>query len=477
MATIHRLRPNSGWRTCGHLHRRSWQLLSAGVFPDLPAERRRRRAPEQLQAHQLSRRAWNARRFVQRFLVRRLLSIWPHELHVRAAERHFDGPAWEVGQRRECRSDHGSGRSGRYAGVGNRVSLGPGQVGSELRAVQLFRHSDSGSRSVQPSHRRASGRDQRADRRRQLHRPARRTWYANPVGDGRHRHQRRLGISPRTAPAESGREFKSGDMVGFGAPTRRSMDPSTSTNSLPRRRSRSSSTISSTTCRSALAIVSHGTSSATAGSTTRIRIRFRLSSLRLPTFASAVPTTGRRAPRISRNCSTRTSSRCSVDRSLRGSELKATDYGCIAQFQAAGIANPVGRKTPSNPSAQYNGFTGGNPNLVPEVATTKTVGVVLQPRFIPRFAFTVDYWNIDLKKAIQGFGPDTIFADCVANSTASAHRPVVRTDPPRSGWVDLADQREASSTIFPTTLAGSRRTASISTGPTPIASAASGNCP
>ncbi len=87
---------------------------------------------------------------------------------------------------------------------------------------------------------------------------------------------------------------------------------------------------------------------------------------------------------------------------------------------------------------QYNGFTGGNPNLVPEVATTKTVGVVLQPRFIPRFAFTVDYWNIDLKKAIQGFGPDTIIADCIANSTASAIAPscaLIHRDPGGSIWL------------------------------------------
>jgi iron complex outermembrane receptor protein len=103
--------------------------------------------------------------------------------------------------------------------------------------------------------------------------------------------------------------------------------------------------------------------------------------------------------------------------------LTATDFGCIAQFQAAGIANPIGRSTPGNPSAQYNGQLGGNPDLVPEKATTKTVGVVLQPRFLPRFAFTVDYWNIDLRGAIQGFGADTILADCVANSTASSIAP------------------------------------------------------
>jgi outer membrane receptor protein involved in Fe transport len=100
--------------------------------------------------------------------------------------------------------------------------------------------------------------------------------------------------------------------------------------------------------------------------------------------------------------------------------LTAADAGCVAQFQAAGIANPIGRLTPGNPSAQYNGLLGGNPDLVPEKATTKTVGVVLQPRFIPRFALTVDYWNIGLTGAIQGFGADTVLADCIANTTSAA---------------------------------------------------------
>jgi outer membrane receptor protein involved in Fe transport len=121
--------------------------------------------------------------------------------------------------------------------------------------------------------------------------------------------------------------------------------------------------------------------------------------------------------------------------------IAATEYGCIAQFQAAGIANPVGFQTPGNPSEQYNGLLGGNPDLVPEVATTKTVGVVLQPSFLPRFALTLDYWNIALKGAIQGFGADTIMADCVANSTASAAAPscsLIHRDPGGSLWLVAA---------------------------------------
>ncbi|WP_294071251.1 TonB-dependent receptor, partial [Sphingomonas sp.] len=95
-----------------------------------------------------------------------------------------------------------------------------------------------------------------------------------------------------------------------------------------------------------------------------------------------------------------------------GITIAETDYGCRAQGLGVGLA------TPPNPAAQYNGLIGGNPNLIPEKATTKTVGVVLQPSFIPRFALTVDYWNIKITDAIQPFGADAILADCVANTTS-----------------------------------------------------------
>jgi outer membrane receptor protein involved in Fe transport len=64
--------------------------------------------------------------------------------------------------------------------------------------------------------------------------------------------------------------------------------------------------------------------------------------------------------------------------------------------------------------------------------------VVLQPRFLPRFAFSVDYWNIDLKHAIQGPGADAIMNDCVLNSTAGSIRPscgLIHRDPGGSLWL------------------------------------------
>lgn len=47
------------------------------------------------------------------------------------------------------------------------------------------------------------------------------------------------------------------------------------------------------------------------------------------------------------------------------------------------------------------GSSGGNPSLSPEKATTWTAGVVLQPRFIPNFTVSFDWYNIKLTRAIQ----------------------------------------------------------------------------
>lgn len=89
-----------------------------------------------------------------------------------------------------------------------------------------------------------------------------------------------------------------------------------------------------------------------------------------------------------------------------GFAITAADVGCLAQ----GLS--VGQIVAPNPAAQYNGLIGGNADLLPEVADTYTVGVVLTPTFLPGFSASVDYFKIDLTGAIQGFGQDTILSLC-----------------------------------------------------------------
>jgi iron complex outermembrane recepter protein len=85
-----------------------------------------------------------------------------------------------------------------------------------------------------------------------------------------------------------------------------------------------------------------------------------------------------------------------------------------AQCARTGVTAAQFGNVPANPAEQYNGLIGGNPNLNPEVADTITAGFVFQPRFLPRFALTVDYFDIEIESAIQGIGQDTILSTCIA---------------------------------------------------------------
>jgi outer membrane receptor protein involved in Fe transport len=111
-----------------------------------------------------------------------------------------------------------------------------------------------------------------------------------------------------------------------------------------------------------------------------------------------------------------------------GAPIAAGDVGCLAQ----GLT--VGQVVAPNPASQYNGLIGGNPNLVPEVADTYTAGVVLQPRFIPGFALSVDYFNIEVTGAIQGIGADTILDNCDRDSADPFFCGLITRDPSGSLW-------------------------------------------
>ncbi|WP_294192235.1 TonB-dependent receptor, partial [uncultured Sphingomonas sp.] len=113
-----------------------------------------------------------------------------------------------------------------------------------------------------------------------------------------------------------------------------------------------------------------------------------------------------------------------------GRALTAADAGCLAQ----GLR--IGQTVALNPSGQYNGLIGGNPNLTPEIADTYTAGVVLRPEFISflrNFAVTVDYFNIKVKNLVQKIGQDTILAACTANA-ASPYCSLINRDATGSLW-------------------------------------------
>ncbi|MCL6729773.1 TonB-dependent receptor plug domain-containing protein [Sphingomonas hankyongi] len=80
--------------------------------------------------------------------------------------------------------------------------------------------------------------------------------------------------------------------------------------------------------------------------------------------------------------------------------VSAAQYGHILAVPDAGLRG-------------YNAIFGGNPDLQPETATTRTIGIVLEPRFVPGFNLTVDWWDIDLKGWIFEIGAEVIMDTCI----------------------------------------------------------------
>ena len=72
------------------------------------------------------------------------------------------------------------------------------------------------------------------------------------------------------------------------------------------------------------------------------------------------------------------------------------------------IATGVPAGSVGTPAVQINtqiqANFGGNPNLEEEVSDSYTAGVVLRPSFLPGFAATIDYYNIEVRGAIDVFG-------------------------------------------------------------------------
>ena len=90
-----------------------------------------------------------------------------------------------------------------------------------------------------------------------------------------------------------------------------------------------------------------------------------------------------------------------------------TGGGTLAQCQRTGVSAAQFGTIPINPAQQFNGLIGGNPNLIPETATTRTAGLVFQPTFLRGFAATVDFFDIEIDDTIQQIGQDTIISTCI----------------------------------------------------------------
>lgn len=89
------------------------------------------------------------------------------------------------------------------------------------------------------------------------------------------------------------------------------------------------------------------------------------------------------------------------------------NIGLTAARQANCLALGVPAKGLDNYPVGPDITSGGNPGLKPETSNSLTFGMILKPKFMPRFELTVDYWDIDITNVIASFSAATIYNLCV----------------------------------------------------------------
>jgi len=107
---------------------------------------------------------------------------------------------------------------------------------------------------------------------------------------------------------------------------------------------------------------------------------------------------------------------------------------CAAQLAAAGAPATRLGNIPAPVAGQINVTGTGNPDLQPETARTITAGGVLQPRFLPGFSATVDWYRIRIRGAITSPTVGDIVNGCFGQANPADERcSLIRRDPLTGG--------------------------------------------
>nr|WP_199044881.1 TonB-dependent receptor [Dyella sp. ASV24] len=69
--------------------------------------------------------------------------------------------------------------------------------------------------------------------------------------------------------------------------------------------------------------------------------------------------------------------------------------------------------------SNYQFTNGSNPNLTPETATTRTLGMIYSPHYIEGFDVSLDWYRIDIKNLISADTVQNILDDCYSGGIAS----------------------------------------------------------
>ncbi|UXI69940.1 TonB-dependent receptor plug domain-containing protein [Tahibacter amnicola] len=103
-----------------------------------------------------------------------------------------------------------------------------------------------------------------------------------------------------------------------------------------------------------------------------------------------------------------------VDPCSRNSTIFQENADVRARCAAAGVPTNYQQS-----AAQVRGTSGGNPNLSPETARTKTLGLVYSPEFVEGLNVALDWYNIQIENNISARTTQQILNDCFVSNISS----------------------------------------------------------
>jgi len=105
-------------------------------------------------------------------------------------------------------------------------------------------------------------------------------------------------------------------------------------------------------------------------------------------------------------------------RATRSRDIRAPNLAELYNAGGAGGTTTLADRFRNNAPVQNVGRVIGNLALEPEKANTTGIGVVVQPRFLPGFTASVDWYNIDIKGEIGSIGGQTVIDYCFLGFTS-----------------------------------------------------------
>lgn len=113
-------------------------------------------------------------------------------------------------------------------------------------------------------------------------------------------------------------------------------------------------------------------------------------------------------------------------RATRSRDIRAANLDELFSTPSTFFTTVADLGQAGSPTSQITLFTGGNPNLDPEIADTVTFGAVYSPSFLPGFEVSLDYYDIKIEDVIIDLSAQQIVNSCYDQGNQDACSQITR---------------------------------------------------